>query len=395
MKGKIRYIILLSLATISMQKLTAQVNTFTATNAQISDTLISGGIIKAQCIRANDTVVANGEVVANDNLRVSGDLFLNGSLVLDANNDIGFKLIQPSNNTSSTSIISFGKTIGNTIIPWVENCPVPSIMPSPWIATSGGFISHHKSNTSLVDAGLKLYTAPWNGFGHIELEGVNEVGMGNNALEINYYCGRNTHINRNGSLSNGGGWVRMGNQVSMDKHVEIGDAQYGINDTSNIALQIHSNQGKGLVFKTWNGSVKLLSLDNSFYPGKSPFTIYGDGRCYIGTKHPNPLGTHSNAKLSVDGKVICTSLYITTAPGIWADYVFDSNYKLMSLDELERYIKENKHLPNVPTAKVVESDGIEVEKVTVVLLEKLEEAYLHIIELEKRIARLEVKNEKD
>jgi hypothetical protein len=385
MKGKIRSIILLSVAVISMQKFTAQVNTFTATNAQISDTLISGGIIKAQCIRANDTVVANGEVHANDNLRVSGNLFLNGNLVLDATNDIGFKLIQASSNTSSTSIISFGKTVGNSI-PWVQECPLPAIMPSPWIATSGGFISHHKSTTSLVDAGLKLYTAPWNGFGHIELEGVNEAGMGNNALEINYYCGRNTHINRNSSLTNGGGWVRMGNQVSMDKHVEIGDPQYGINDPNNTALQIHANAGKGLVVRTYNGTLKAISLEfGGSMPYASPFTVYGNGKTVIGNQQV--VGTHADALLQVAGKAASKSFYVLK-PTTWQDRVFTNEYTLLPLKEVEAYVNTHKHLPNIESEKEILEKGYDINEMDAKLLEKIENLYLYIIKQEKEIEKL-------
>ena len=65
---------------------------------------------------------------------------------------------------------------------------------------------------------------------------------------------------------------------------------------------------------------------------------------------------------------------------------------MMNLKELENYVFTQKHLPNIPTAKQVEENGIDVTETTAKLLEKLEEAYLHIFELNKRIEKLEKKN---
>lgn len=363
--------------------------TFTATNAQISQTLTSGGLIDAHCIHASDTLIAGDDIIALQNVNVAGNINLNGSLIFDQANVAGFKYFAANTVNNPFPMIHFGKA-SNQTLPMAPICPLPSGLNSPWVTVNGGFMSHYSQGP--INAGLKLYTAGWNGWGHIEVEGTNEVGADQNALAINYFCGRETHINTNNSLPNEGGWVRMGGRVSMQKHLEIGDAQYGIiNSPNNEALKIHVNDGKGLVFKSYNGSVKLISIDNLFFPNSSLFTVYSDGRTYIGEKIPNSAAVHSNAKLSVDGKVICKSLYITIAQGIWADYVFEKNYKLPTLNDLEKYINEYKHLPNMPSSKEVEKNGVSIEETTVKLLEKLEEAYLYIINLEKRVAELEKK----
>ena len=61
------------------------------------------------------------------------------------------------------------------------------------------------------------------------------------------------------------------------------------------------------------------------------------------------------------------------------------NYNLMPLKELEQYIKQNKHLPNVPTQDEISKDGMDVYEMNAVLLKKVEELKLYVIELEKRI----------
>jgi hypothetical protein len=76
-------------------------------------------------------------------------------------------------------------------------------------------------------------------------------------------------------------------------------------------------------------------------------------------------------------------------PGGWADYVFDEDYQLSSLSEVEEFIDENGHLPAVPSAKKVESDGINVAEMDAILLRKIEELTLYIIDQNKKIEELE------
>src|SRR5690606_30422515 len=67
----------------------------------------------------------------------------------------------------------------------------------------------------------------------------------------------------------------------------------------------------------------------------------------------------------------------------WADYVFEEDYNLPKLEEVETFIKENKHLPNVPSAKEVTENGIELGEIATIQQEKIEELTLYIIEQNK------------
>ena len=78
-----------------------------------------------------------------------------------------------------------------------------------------------------------------------------------------------------------------------------------------------------------------------------------------------------------------------TNPG--PDYVFEPTYDLKPLAEIETYIKENKHLPEVPSAKEMEKNGVQLGEMNMLLLKKIEELTLHIIEQNKRIETLESK----
>lgn len=73
----------------------------------------------------------------------------------------------------------------------------------------------------------------------------------------------------------------------------------------------------------------------------------------------------------------------------WADYVFEKDYNLMPLKELESFVKKKKRLPEVPSASEAVSNGIELKEMNILLLKKVEELTLYILELNKRIEKLE------
>lgn len=84
----------------------------------------------------------------------------------------------------------------------------------------------------------------------------------------------------------------------------------------------------------------------------------------------------------------------TMASADWADYVFDENYKMLSLEEVEKYIKVNKHLPNVPSAEEMSKNGLDMVTSDSKLLEKIEELTLYMIEMNKEIKALKEENAK-
>jgi hypothetical protein len=91
--------------------------------------------------------------------------------------------------------------------------------------------------------------------------------------------------------------------------------------------------------------------------------------------------------LRVNGKILAKGLKVQVTG--WPDYVFEPTYKLMPLNELSAYVAANKHLPNVPSQQVAETEGIEVGDMNKVLLQKVEELTLYLIQLENRMQTLE------
>ncbi len=91
-------------------------------------------------------------------------------------------------------------------------------------------------------------------------------------------------------------------------------------------------------------------------------------------------------KLAVNGTIKCKET-IVTLDG-WSDFVFEKDYKLMPLEQVDKYIQQNGHLPGIPSAKDVTANGVKMGEMQAKLLQKIEELTLHMIELEKENQRL-------
>ncbi len=131
-------------------------------------------------------------------------------------------------------------------------------------------------------------------------------------------------------------------------------------------------------------SLSTNGIDNQMY-------INNEGDIGIGTTEPD-------AKLAVNGNIHATEVKVsTTVPA--PDYVFEEDYPLASLEEIKSYITVNKHLPEVPSAKEMEANGINLSEMNMLLLKKVEELTLLLIEqnesnkhLTKRVKLLEELN---
>ena len=97
-----------------------------------------------------------------------------------------------------------------------------------------------------------------------------------------------------------------------------------------------------------------------------------------------PSGYH----LAVGGKIIAEEVLVELQTA-WPDYVFNPDYKLLSISEVNSFIKENNHLPGVPSQTEILEEGIKLGEMNGILLKKIEELTLYIIQQEERIKKLE------
>ncbi|RQO80250.1 hypothetical protein DBR40_00985 [Pedobacter sp. KBW01] len=109
-------------------------------------------------------------------------------------------------------------------------------------------------------------------------------------------------------------------------------------------------------------------------------TVSNNGNVGIGTIYPAE-------KLSVNGNIRAKEIKVEAAN--WPDYVFEEGYDVGTLQKLEGYIKANKHLPGMPSAKEVEANGIEVSEMLKLQQKKIEELTLQLIELNKKVLTLQ------
>jgi hypothetical protein len=102
-------------------------------------------------------------------------------------------------------------------------------------------------------------------------------------------------------------------------------------------------------------------------------------------------GPHVNDyTLAVPGKIVAKEVVVTITN--WADFVFEDDYVLTPLKEVETYVKENKHLPNVPSEEELKTTGSDVATMDAILIRKIEEMQLYIIDLQKQIDELKTQN---
>ncbi|MBL7789228.1 MAG: hypothetical protein JNL75_05275 [Chitinophagales bacterium] len=197
-----------------------------------------------------------------------------------------------------------------------------------------------------------------------------------------------------GKISTGGIYGEL--QNDPDGIPYSGDEEYG---TIEVQNSMNFNNG----FTAGNATITDLSVSNlntSNIVASSlnvPYINVSDNafirRLSIGNltngipKRPN--GAFGNYALSVDGTIVSTRNVVQITS--WADKVFQKNYKLMSLSEIEAFVKQYKHLPEIPSESEIIENGVDVGEMNKLLLQKVEELTLHLIEQDKIIKALKKK----
>lgn len=198
------------------------------------------------------------------------------------------------------------------------------------------------------------------------------------------------------------------NAIFVEKPLSLNNGVIGSYNTSNLIFQTNVNPSTSPLYNVTrmtilysNGNVGIntttplfrLDINGDIHSNSN---AYFDGNIYsnflfIGTQKPNSSGPHADAKLSVDGKILAKSIYVSINSSTWADYVFSKDYKLLPLNEVEKYYKKEKHLPGIPSAFDMEKNSINIAEMNAKLLEKIEELTIYIVELEKRVINIEAK----
>lgn len=197
-----------------------------------------------------------------------------------------------------------------------------------------------------------------------------------------------------------------------------GDTLFRMRDDGRIGISFNGTtygrtvniSGTGVNFYNTNDA----SFGGAIFPTDTSLVIWSNsnsnnylvlqpswGNTGVGTYTPNAkfhingaqlIGSNSariatGYSLSVDGKVIAET-FTTLDSGSWPDFVFENDYQLMPLADLEKYVRQQKHLPEIPDAATMGKTGIDLGEMVKKLTQKTEELTLYIIELNKKNAEL-------
>lgn len=188
----------------------------------------------------------------------------------------------------------------------------------------------------------------------------------------------NRFSNHNIALVLGGGNVGIGTAHPIHK-LDLVD----VNPTFRIQATINNRAIR------IEPSVGIIDSDNTTLhlnrsSSHNVTMVNGGGNVGIGLLDPGA------DKLAVNGNIKAWEVKVTLTG--WPDFVFEDDHDLPTLEEVEKFIKANKHLPEIPSAKEVRENGVELGKMDSKLLQKIEELTLYIIDQEKRIKKLEAMN---
>lgn len=141
----------------------------------------------------------------------------------------------------------------------------------------------------------------------------------------------------------------------------------------------------GGAFFWWNGETDKLLIGTKASGDNTNVLVVDRATSNVG------IGTQNsgNFRLAVNGPIRAKEIVVETG---WSDFVFDPDYKLRSLKDLEVFISEHGHLPDIPSAEEGSGHGVKVGEIESKLLRKVEELTLHLIAMHKRVGALEQEN---
>lgn len=383
--------------------------------AQNGLSVVSGNIeLGGSALTHNSTIdlsTFNLDLTAGGTAKIgfSNDASAGGVIKLNANPFLFAKgagsvfLGQSSGNLSNTG--SNNTSVGNQSL---------TALTTGWGNASVGTLALNANTTGAINTAVG-----WNAMLNTNT-GAENVAIGGEAMKTNTTGGLDVAVGRQAMVANTTGW---GNTA-------IGMHSLESNTTGTINTSLGGYSGKNATTGSYNVYIGVNSgpaaggpvtasnklyisstaaattsplIGGDFFQGRVGINkdvttllfnldVNGTGRYANGVIIGAPsYTTYANAwsagyNCLVKGKLGAEEL-VVLAYASWPDYVFEKNYKLLSLQEVEAYIKAHNHLPGVTSAEEMKSkDGIEVGKMQTKLLEKIEELTLYAIEADKKNA---------
>lgn len=202
------------------------------------------------------------------------------------------------------------------------------------------------------------------------------------SLELDIFSMGNIYMSANRSVC-----------LTVNSSGNTSNVPFVVTPTNNVTLKLTTDAAKsvGWIGTTSNNGLFLGTNGNSnFFIDNAQIT-------YIGLTKAEANGVKASLKqkyLLFVKKGIMAEDYTIAPKSSWSDFVFNPNYSLRPLDQVENFISENKHLPDVPSAKQVAEEGYSQHEMNKVLLQKIEEFTLYIIKQDKEITTLKAELDK-
>lgn len=324
------------------------------------------GSLKADSIKMDSTKAVYGYSIFKDKvklenkLQVDGDVLVNGSLTSNTINTNNFNI---SNTLAANKITAYRITSqpGDSLIRFGDST---IYFDGTWNRIYGGApygLALGLSTKALALASLAIGTTVYVANSAIRAIAIGSGGLVNNvpnSLFVGFNSTIPTLVVTPAPSSGQTGNVSIGGNTAPTYKLQVESG-----NTSTLLLKTTLSNGYALKAEVTDDQNKSIVVEKN---GTENFKVYGSGRVYA---------REVNVQL-----------------GTFPDYVFDKTYSLMNINDVASFIKENKHLPNIPSASEVQANGIGIGELQLKLLEKVEELHLYLIDQNKKIEQLEQQN---
>ncbi len=243
----------------------------------------------------------------------------------------------------------------------------------------------YKWDLSSNDNGLFTLYQPSTGQARMVVDQNGKMGIGTASPERTFDVRGDVFVSERAKI---GGQSNTIEPYALDVFSELDGMRVTSYGATSYLYKAQASSSTSRAYAVFNGT------------GKETFTVLGSGQTTVNIDDQNSIAFNvmyddgsSSSKKDVfriygNGKIYSTEVHVSLKSS-FPDYVFNKEYDLMPLYKLEKYIAENKHLPNIPSAKEVkENGGINLGEMNIKLLEKVEELTLYVIELKKQIDEL-------